>query len=557
VLVHAAAGYGKTTALAATQERGWLWYNLDRADRSPLTLATRLSAILGIDGPSPDLSPYGEAVATELADRLDGRALTVTFDRFEHIGDAPEIGHLLSELMMLLPALSLRVATRTRPVLPLERLRLEGRMVEAGPAEMRLDRSEIANVMTDAWGRPPRLDELDFADTVLCGWPAAIQLWLAGTSEGMELTDPLQPGQPLHDYLSEEVLAGTLNPETLDPARIDLSWLLGPGPLIERASTGERRTVMAQLVRDRVGVIPGQGGWHIHPLVSSFLAVHAAPEPELEPPPPELPAVVPARSIPSQVVIRTLGGLAVAVGQVQVEENAWPTAARRLLELLLCLPGHQTTAQQAARALWPRHLPRSAINSFNVALHGLRRLLEPELTAGAESRYVVRQGRTYRLCLDRLMCDAEEFSQLIRAVALPLTEPGARQLEDAVDVYRGDFLAESGEEFVQDKRARLRRVMLESLERLGEWHSEAGRSEEALRVYNRLLELGPHREDIWARVLELYLADGDQYRALAALQQCEQSLLAAGIEPSGLLKELHRRIRREAPIPLTWSYGTP
>ena len=66
-------------------------------------------------------------------------------------------------------------------------------------------------------------------------------------------------------------------------------------------------------------------------------------------------------------------------------------------------------------------------------------------------------------------------------------------------------------------------------------------------AFNRLLDMAPQREDVWARVLELHLAAGDEHRALAALHQCEESLQAARIEPSGLLKELRRRIRREEP----------
>jgi DNA-binding SARP family transcriptional activator len=256
----------------------------------------------------------------------------------------------------------------------------------------------------------------------------------------------------------------------------------------------------------------------------------------------------PEQAAPSRVTIRTLGGLQVTVDSVPVPEAAWPTAARRLLELLLCLPGYQATAQQAARLLWPRHLPRSALNSFNVALHGLRRVLEPELTAGADSRYVIRQGRVYRLRLEQLSCDVEDFTRLVRQVSRPLGDEAAERLEAAVALYRADFLASSAEEFAQEKRTRLRRAMLDALERLGEWHAEAARGPQALRAFNRLLELAPHREDAWARVLELHLAASDEYRALAALQQCEQSLEAAGIEPSGLLRELHRRIRREPPV---------
>jgi DNA-binding SARP family transcriptional activator len=553
VLVHAAAGYGKTTALAMTQPAEALWYNVDRSDHSPRLLADRLCAALGLRPPPPEVPPLGEALALALADELQGRTLTITFDRYQHVGDAPEVGRLLSELLLLVPDLSVRLATRARPTLPLERLRLEGRLLEVGPAELRLDRDEISRVLTVALERAPRPAEVDFADATLGGWAAAVLLWVAGLDGSADLLAPLQPGKPLHDYLHEELLEGTLTQEAMSQLRADMSWLIGVGPVRERASTPDRRWTMDMLVRDRVGVVPGQGGWHLHPLVNAFLEMHVTDRPAT-------PNVVPIEAEPgvetsgARVAIRTMGGLAVAMDGVPVPEAAWPTAARRLLELLLCLPGYQATAQQAARLLWPRHLPRSALNSFNVALHGLRRVLEPTLTAGADSRYVIRQGRVYRLRLEQIACDVEDFSKLVRHAARPLGDDAAERLENAATLYRGDFLASSAEEFTQEKRTRLRRVMLDTLERLGEWHAEAGRGPQALRSFNRLLELAPHREDAWARVLELHLAASDEYRALAALQQCEQSLEAAGIEPSGLLRELHRRIRREAP--LERRYGT-
>jgi DNA-binding SARP family transcriptional activator len=553
VLVHAAAGYGKTTALAMTQPPDGLWYNLDRSDHSPLALATRLCAALDLPAPSPDVPPLGEALALELADALQGRTLTITLDRFQHLGEAPEVGRLLSELLMLVPGLSIRLATRTRPTLPLERLRLEGRLLEIGPAELRLERSELESLLAEALDSKPRAAEVDFADTMLGGWPAAVHLWVAGLEGGSDVLAPLQPGKPLHDYLHEELLEGTLTQDRLVLMQGDLSWLVGSGPIRDRASTPDRRWAMDMLVRDRVGVIPGQGGWHLHPLVGAFLEMHvserAAPHVvPIDAPEPEPPAAA------SRVTVRTMGGLSVAVDGVAVPDTAWPTAARRLLELMLCLPGYQATAQQAARLLWPRHLPRSALNSFNVALHGLRRVLEPDLTAGADSRYVIRQGRVYRLRLEQISCDVEDFTKLVRHASRPLGEDAAQRLDTAASLYRGDFLASSTEEFTQEKRTRLRRVMLDTLERLGEWHAEAERAPQALRAFNRLLELAPHREDAWARVLELHVAAGDEYRALAALQQCEQSLESAGIEPSGLLRELHRRIRRE--VPPERRYGT-
>jgi DNA-binding SARP family transcriptional activator len=551
VLVHAAAGYGKTTALAMTQQPGWHWYNLDGSDRSARILATRLCSALGIESLPPNGSANGEAVALELANRLEGRALTITFDRYQQLGHAPEVGRMLGELLVLLPTLALRIATRTRPALPLERLRLEGRLVEVETPDLRLPATEISQLLAKAWGRPPNAAEAEFADSMLGGWPGAIVLWLAGLEDGADLMAPLQPGKPLHDYLHEELLQGTLSPSAMDQLRAALPWLVGEGPVLERLPTPDmHRLVIEVLIRDRVGVVPGPGGWHLHPLVNAFLALHvAAPHDDPRPQPTESsgdgePGPPGAEK---RVVIRTLGGLAVEVDGLAVPEAAWPTASRRLLELFLCLPGGQGTADQAAGLLWPRHLPRSAQNSFNVALHGLRRVLEPDLRSGSESRYVVREGRGYRLRLDQLDCDAEDFERLVRRISQALDDDSGRRLEMALERYGGDFLASSTEDFVRERRDRLRRLMLEALQRLGEWHTDGRRQELALSAFSRLLELAPQREDIWARVLELHLAAGDEHRALAVLHQCEESLQADGIEPSGLLKELRRRIRREAP----------
>src|SRR5690242_12720107 len=73
-LVHAGAGYGKTTAMAAGHRPDWTWYNLDATDRDLATFAQRLSIALHVEPPPPDPSAPGEVLALELAHRLQGRA---------------------------------------------------------------------------------------------------------------------------------------------------------------------------------------------------------------------------------------------------------------------------------------------------------------------------------------------------------------------------------------------------------------------------------------------------------------------------------------------------
>ncbi|MBO0683266.1 MAG: hypothetical protein J2P45_08940 [Candidatus Dormibacteraeota bacterium] len=542
-LVHAPAGYGKTTALALTQRPGWHWYSLDSSDQAPRILASRLCGALGVEPLTAQGPADGEAVALELAARLDGQALTVTFDRYEQLGHAPEVGRMLDRLLALLPGLALRVATRTRPELPLERLRLEGRLVEVDAAHLRLPKDHLRRLLRAALGRAPSSQELLFADVMLGGWPGAVHLWLAGLDGGDDLMAPLRPDKPLYGYLHEELLLGTLDPRVVDGLWEALPWLVGEGPLLERLAAPEHRRVAEALIRDRAGVVSGPGGWQLHPLVDAFLGMHVGAPDHGAGPGAGGPAVRrPAAD--SRVVVRALGELVVEVEGQMFPKAAWPSASRRLLELLLSVPMGQVTADQAAQLLWPGYLSRSAQNSFNVALHRLRRILEPELRSGPDSRYVVRDGRWYRLRLDRLTCDATDFEVLARYS--PDANGGGRSLEMALELYRGDFLSSSAERFVHERRERLRQLRMEVLERLGRWYRGSGRAEQALSAFEGLLELAPWREDVWALVLELHVECGDEYRALAALHRCEQSLRSAGIEPSGLLRELRSRIRGEA-----------
>jgi DNA-binding SARP family transcriptional activator len=514
-LVHACAGYGKTTVLAATHHPDWAWYNLDVADRDPATFAQRLSHALCLEPPANNAPGAGEALALELAQRLQGRPTVLTLDRYEQVRYAAELGRFLGELLLLAPALAVRAATRIRPSLPLERLRLADRLVEVGPGDLRLDRPEIADLLAAAWGRPPRTSELDFADTMLGGWPAALQLWAGGLDDDDgDLLAPLQPGQPLHEYLHEEIVE-TLPEDVFDQVRRDWRWLMSRGPFLKRASNASRRQVADRLVRDRVAVVPGRHGWYVHPLLVAWASMHTS-RPNVTVPPPVPEPVTdrrpdePAEEAGSPLTVRAFGSLAVLIDGEEVPGTVWPASARRLLELLLSLQGGRTTATDAAQTLWPQHTARAARNSFNVALHGLRRALEPQLTDGARSRYVVREGRQYRLCVERLTCDAEQFTQLVHEVPTTLDDAGGRLLQAAVDLYTEDFLASCDEPFAEVRRSRLRGLLLGGLEKLGQWYAATGRGDLAVPALRRLVALEPSRHMAWERLLELQADAPDQ-----------------------------------------------
>ena len=92
---------------------------------------------------------------------------------------------------------------------------------------------------------------------------------------------------------------------------------------------------------------------------------------------------------PAPLRAHLLGSVRLAVGDRLIPDHAWRRrSARALFLLLLTTPGHRLPRDRVLDLLWPESPPDSALNALRVALHALRRVLEPELRAGRESAYV-------------------------------------------------------------------------------------------------------------------------------------------------------------------------
>src|SRR6476659_9133608 len=121
VILVAPAGYGKTTLLcdwAEHDERPFAWVTLDRQDNDPACLQASV------------------AVAAESVEpqRGTGRFVLV-LDNLEAL-DAPAAHAALAALLEGLPhEVTLALAGRTAPPLPVARMRAQGRVAELGPRE--------------------------------------------------------------------------------------------------------------------------------------------------------------------------------------------------------------------------------------------------------------------------------------------------------------------------------------------------------------------------------------------------------------------------------------
>jgi DNA-binding SARP family transcriptional activator len=159
--------------------------------------------------------------------------------------------------------------------------------------------------------------------------------------------------------------------------------------------------------------------------------------------------------------IRLLGGLDLRQGEVALP----PLGSARAESLLALLLLHQEAAQPRQRLaflLWPDSSEGQARTNLRHLLHVLRRALpEPD-------RFLEVTPRTLRWRPDApCWLDVAAFDA---ALARSERDPGGSEaaLSEAVELYAGDLLQGSYDEWLAEERERLRQRYLQALERLVE-----------------------------------------------------------------------------------------
>ncbi|MBB0227960.1 hypothetical protein FOE67_00135 [Streptomyces calidiresistens] len=200
---------------------------------------------------------------------------------------------------------------------------------------------------------------------------------------------------------------------------------------------------------------------------------------------------------------------------------------------------------------WPDAAPEKAASGFHVAMHCLRRLLEPELRPGQKSSFIVRSGTGfYRFePTENWWTDAQEVGRFFRWARDSDTRGDARRAcfyYSRVTAYAiRPFLEEEEPHrpWLVPHRRRYEGLHSQALIRLIQIHEALGELDEALEYAYQLLRLDPYSELATTVVIEALLRlgrpDHARRQLYRFLQSIEQDL---GASASSNLLTLRDRI---------------
>ena len=239
--------------------------------------------------------------------------------------------------------------------------------------------------------------------------------------------------------------------------------------------------------------------------------------------------------------------------QVEKDGQTIPIPRRKMLALLayLAATGAMQSRETLAALFWSEYDQSSAFANLRRELSRLKELFGEESVLSVD-RLQVGLAPSVEIHLD-----VTAFKALVNENRMHGHPPQnvcadcARRLQEAVERYRGDFMAGFNlpdspgfEDWRFFQGEELRGLLVEALQHLVGWHVSQGEYEQGIEHARRWLALDRLHEPAHRSLMQLYAWSGQQAAALRQYQECLRLLQEElGLEPEEETRALYEEIR--------------
>jgi len=202
-----------------------------------------------------------------------------------------------------------------------------------------------------------------------------------------------------------------------------------------------------------------------------------------------------------------------------------------------------------AGLFWGESCEKKARSCLNTTLCRLRKIIEPASVPKGTYLVTTPSGEIGFNRESDFWLDIDHFEKRTdRILSKPaeLIKPDAAQnLENALNLYRGDLMEGYYHDWVVVERERLKLLYQKGLNQLLKYHRRQGNYGKAITCARKILNMDPLREDIHREMMRLHCADGCQALAVRQYVNC-CSILAdeLGVPPMEETQVLYEKIYR-------------
>lgn len=232
-----------------------------------------------------------------------------------------------------------------------------------------------------------------------------------------------------------------------------------------------------------------------------------------------------------------LGSVALYSGEEDLTCMDWVRRKSRDLLLFMAHYASPVRKEQIIDALWPEAPFQKANTLFHTTMHTLRSVINNHI--GETDLILYRAGR-YHFASGTVYTDKQHFKEMIVSMEhsnIP-NEQEVSMLEEAVALYRGDYLKELDYTWILPEQERLRQLHNKAGNSLSLFYIKAQNYQKAIVHLERLMKDNPLSEEYCLRLLQTYARLND----IHAINLHYHRLSAVLIQELGLkpLKEIRK-----------------
>jgi two-component SAPR family response regulator len=254
------------------------------------------------------------------------------------------------------------------------------------------------------------------------------------------------------------------------------------------------------------------------------------------------------------IVVRCLGSFSLQLNGQPVER--WRAGkARSLFQFLLMNREQVVLKERLYEALWPG-ADEASPTSLRVAVHGVRRILSAPFDEGTAPVRLTFEDVGYMLSTTDVWVDVDEFAAACTDGRIGTAhgdhEAAAAAYRRAVELYRGDFLAQNNSDWMEEFRQWNRTCLLKALAALRSHALRQGDTDAAAMWCRRTLDVDPYHEDSYRILIADHFTRGEPGQAKLWYELCRRRLNELGATPDRTTRMVFSRtleLGRERRLP--------
>lgn len=238
--------------------------------------------------------------------------------------------------------------------------------------------------------------------------------------------------------------------------------------------------------------------------------------------------------------IQAFGNAVVTINGKHLTTSDWQTQAVRDLFFYFLNLRKPMTKEQIGEALWQGMYETAKLNlRFKNDIYRLRKAVGQNVIVYENDLYRFNHNLDYEYdveAFEKFATNAQKASETKQKIEL---------YQKAIDLVQGPYLNDVYTDWAMSERMRLEQIYLNSLIELAKLYQADGQPENAIRIYEKIVEVEPSHETACQIAMQAYHRLKNRLAITRVYQACKEALKKdLGLELSHETEELYRKLTK-------------